>query len=267
MFYSLVFKLKALNSGIIHTYPGEKIHGMFFSILKMNNSELAKKLHDNIGHKPFTVSSFLGKKVDKPLVIEKEKSYYIRMTFLEDNVFNSIAINMFKNKFDKKKLDIDNIKFLVTKLYFHEKQSKWTGITTEEELFKIDNVKNEIKLRFYTPTLLKVENDCLYYPKPEKVFGDLLKKFNRVSSKKIKEEIIKDFNEIKISNMKIYKKKVYMSNYYLKGFVGDVVFSVDRNNNTLAKIVNLLSKFAFFSGVGYKTAMGLGQVKDLKEDT
>jgi CRISPR/Cas system endoribonuclease Cas6 (RAMP superfamily) len=35
----------------------------------------------------------------------------------------------------------------------------------------------------------------------------------------------------------------------------------DRRDEAMARLLNLLADFAFYSGVGYKTTMGMGMVK------
>ncbi|WP_368493436.1 CRISPR-associated endoribonuclease Cas6 [Marinitoga sp. 1154] len=261
MFYSVVVELKALETGVIPTYPGKKIHGMFFNVLKKASEEVSKKLHQNFNNKAFTVSSFLGKKVDEPVSIMKNKRYYIRLTFLNEKIFNLFTVTMFKNKIFKKEIYIENIKFSILRVIFDEEQSKWAGVLSIDELLSKKDYSNKIKLKFYTPTLFRVGDKHLRYPDAKKIYTGLLNKFNKYSEYKFNESIKEEFSNIKIINKRIRKKRVFINNFYLEGFVGDVEFEISQGNNELLKIVNILSEFSFYAGIGYKTTMGMGQVR------
>jgi CRISPR-associated endoribonuclease Cas6 len=261
IFYSVVVILRAKRDGIIPIYPGKKIHGLFFNILKNANEELAYRLHSNINNKAFTVSSFLGHNIDEPMKIINGRKYYIRITFLEDNIFNLFTTIMLKNKVFKKEIAIENIEFSIVKILFDKTESKWSGFLTSEELLNINDYNNKITLNFYTPTLFRDGDKHVRYPVADKIFISLFNKFNKYSTFKLDEKIKDEFSNIEILRKRIRRKKVFFNNFYLEGFTGDVEFVIPESNLELIKTVNILSEFAFYSGVGYKTTMGLGQVR------
>ncbi|APT75359.1 hypothetical protein XO10_02095 [Marinitoga sp. 1135] len=260
IFYSIVIELKALESGVIPTFPGKKIHGLFFNILKDVDKEISYKLHEDKNYKPFTVSSFLGKKIDEPVTILKGKRYYIRMTFLEEKIFILFTTKIFKNKIFKEKINIEDISFSIIRIIFDKEHSKWANLLTIDDLLK-ENYDNKISLTFITPTLFKTGDKHLRYPDPEKIFNSLLIKFNKYSPYKLNEKVKEKFNTIKIIQRKTHLKYIYFPNFYLQGFTGNVVFEIPEDNYELKKTANILSDFAFYAGVGYKTTMGLGQTR------
>ncbi|GAB6190135.1 hypothetical protein JCM30566_18780 [Marinitoga arctica] len=239
---------------------------MFFNVLKKANEEVSKKLHQNFNNKAFTVSSFLGKKVDEPVSIIKNKRYYIRVTFLDEKIFNLFTVTMFKNKIFKEEINIENIKFSILRVIFDKEQSKWAGVLSVDEMLSKKEYSNKIELKFYTPTLFKIGDKHLRYPDEEKIYTGLLNKFNKYSESKINESIKDEFSGIKIINKNIRRKRVFISNFYLEGFVGNVEFEIPPENIELIKVVNILSEFAFYAGVGYKTTMGMGQVKRVNNE-
>ncbi|WP_335743682.1 CRISPR-associated endoribonuclease Cas6 [Thermosipho sp. 1070] len=244
---------------------GKSYMDCFFDILKNANERLAEQVHEEDNYKPFTVSSILGKRTDRLIIIEKGRKYYIRITFLNEEAFNFFTIKIFKSKYSKEKLKINDIEFYISNVIFHEKQSKWAGILTENELLSTNYNNNVIKLRFYTPTLFRIGDKHLGYPFPDKVFKSLLKKFNKYAEFKINEDYANMFSDIEILNKRTYKKRVYMRNYYLDGFIGTVEYKIPTDDRNFFKVIHMLADFAFFSGVGYKTTMGFGQVKKLGE--
>ncbi|SHF25682.1 CRISPR-associated endoribonuclease Cas6 [Marinitoga hydrogenitolerans DSM 16785] len=261
MFYSVVVELKPLETSIIPEYPGKKIHGLFYSLINASNKKLSKLLHETKIKKAFTVSTFLGKRVDKPIIIEKNKKYYIRITILDESLFNFFALALYQKKMKKEKVKIGEIEFEILRILYDKKHSKWADIFIEDEIFNRQVEESKVKLRFYTPTLFKVGDKHLRYPDPEKIFSGLLEKFNLYGTHKINSEIKNKFNKISITYKKIYQKKVYIRNFYLEGFIGETEFKVPEEEKELMKIVNILSEFAFYAGIGYKTTMGMGQAK------
>lgn len=259
MFYSPLLKLKALSNGTIKHYAGKKIHGWFFKVLKQADEILSAALHENISDKSFTVSSFLNHNVSKPVEIEEGKSYIIRITLLEDTIFELFTNQVFEEKMRNEPVQIEDVKFSVEG-YLLSQVHKWSGFTSEEELFKIPHSENLIQIRFYTPTCFRIGDLHLREPDPEKVFTSLLRKFNKYSSIKIDESIAERFKEIKIKEQDTIQKRVYLPNFYIQGFVGKVVFEIPDDENLLLA-AHVLSEFAFYSGVGYKSTMGLGQAK------
>ncbi|MGC9770988.1 CRISPR-associated endoribonuclease Cas6 [Fervidobacterium islandicum] len=264
MFYSPILILKSLDDGTINHYAGKKIHGWFFKVLKQADEVVSSILHSNISDKSFTVSSFLGHNVSKPIQIEKGKNYTIRITLLEDRIFELFTNQVFEEKLKNAPVQIENVEFTVEG-YTLDQTHKWSGFISEEELFKIDHSERIIKMKFYTPTCFRIGDLHLREPDPEKVFTSILRKFNKYSSIKIDESIAERFKEIKIKEQDTIQKRVYFPNFYIQGFVGTVVFEVP-DDEKLLLAAHVLSEFAFYSGVGYKSTMGLGQAKREKPE-
>uniref|UniRef100_A0A832MVW9 CRISPR-associated endoribonuclease Cas6 n=2 Tax=Fervidobacterium pennivorans TaxID=93466 RepID=A0A832MVW9_FERPE len=262
MFYSPILKFRALEDGAINFYAGRKIHGWFFKVLKEADAELSNELHSNISDKSFTVSSFIGHNVSKPLEVKEGKTYLVRVTLLEDRLFELFTNRVFEQNLSSEPMRIDDVSFAFDGFVI-DKNHKWSGVTSEEELFSLDNSENIITMKFFTPTLFRIGDLHLRAPEPEKVFTSLLRKFNKYSSIKLNEGLAERFKEIKILEQDVVQKKVYFPGFYLQGFVGRVVFWVPSDSELLVA-ANVLSRFAFYSGVGYKVTMGLGQAKRIE---
>jgi len=259
VFYSPLLKFRALEDGVINNYAGKKIHGWFFKILKEADEEISKELHGNISDKSFTVSSFLGHNVSRPIEIRKGEEYTIRITLLEDRLFELFTNQIFETKMLDENVRIEDVTFSVDG-YTIDQMHKWSGFISEEELFKMDNTDNMIKMKFYTPTSFRIGDLHLRAPEPDKVFTSILRKFNKYSSIKIDEKISEKFKAIRIIEQDVFQKKVYFKDFFIQGFVGTVIFQIP-DDKELLTAANVLSRFAFYSGVGYKSTMGLGQAK------
>ncbi|BBE31739.1 hypothetical protein OSSY52_18800 [Tepiditoga spiralis] len=257
-----MIELKAKNNGIISTYSGQKIHGLFFKLLKEANKELADTIHNNTLSKAFTISTFLNEKIGTPIEFRKGKKYYFRVTFLSDEVYEIFLTKLYKNRLLRKSIKVGDIYFLINRIFFNESENEWANTFNIENIIAKDNFKSVIKLKFITPTLFKIGDKYLKEPDVEKIFNGLLKKFNLYNEIKIDDSIKNKFLDIKIKNKNIKPKKVYLTKFFIEGFIGEVEFEIPKE---IVKIVNILLEFSFYSGIGYKTTMGFGQVKILKE--
>ena len=100
------------------------------------------------------------------------------------------------------------------------------------------------------------------FPQPELVFSSLLKRWNAFSELKIPEEHAAYFPSIKVSSYDLRTQLVHFSRYKIIGFKGEVEYELPGNaSEGFRREVNALADFASYSGVGAKTAMGMGQVR------
>jgi len=269
IFYSIVLEMKALQPGVYLEFPGKKIHGFLFNAIKEANEKLSQHVHDILNLKPFTVSPIFGTRYGGPTYIEEGKIYRIRATFLEDKLFEFFASKVMRDKILKNKLSIGAIEFLVNKVILDTSRSEWSSIFSPKYFFQENReFKTEITLSFITPTLFRTGDLHLSNPNAEIMFSGLFNKFNKYSDLKLDESIAEKLKAINISKEDIKVRKVYFDKFYLQGFTGDVTFVVDesfKEDKELLTAFNLLSEFSYYSGVGYKTTMGLGQVKVSKE--
>ncbi|KAF2961051.1 CRISPR-associated endoribonuclease Cas6 [Fervidobacterium sp. 2310opik-2] len=263
MFYSSTITLIAQNDTVISNFIGKKIHGWFFKLLKEADEQLSTVLHSNISNKSFTVSSFIGQNVSKPLTVEKGKPYHIRVTFLEDRLFEIFSSRFFETKLLNEGVSIEQAEFVVDSFSIGN-LNRWSGYISEEELFEYDNTDKQVTMKFYTPTLFKIGDIHLREPDPSKVFTSLLLKFNTYSKIKLDDGLKDRFDQIKVVYNDTVQKRVYLPGYYMQGFVGTVTFEAPEDEK-ITEAMNILSRFAFYSGVGYKTTMGLGQASRIEE--
>jgi len=257
----VVIKLRALKDGIYDFYPVQKIHSFFLGLIRESDEQMSKQLHDEHKEKSFTVSSFLGKDIGRSIEIQKGGYYFIRLTILDEEVFNAMMSSLLEKNVLRGNVRIGNIDYSITEIFFDNESSKWASHISAEDLLKSSYTSNLIGLRFYTPTLFRSGDLHCKQPIPEKVFTSLFKKFNRYSEEKIDEDIKKRFKNITIHEKKTQSRRVTLRNFYLEGFIGDVTFKVPEQDKQLIRVANTLADFAFYAGVGYKTTMGLGQVQ------
>ena len=257
MFNNIVIKLKAINSGKLRVYPGQKIHAMFLKIVNEVSESESELLHKQDDIKGFTVSSILGLSGENGYDIEKNCYYYIKISTFYDKLFKIFSMAAFKKKILNQILNLEDINFKIINVYFDKRQSKWAGVFNLEKIMEKDCLNDEVCLKFHTPTLFKTGDSFLTRPDNEKVFNSLLRKYNKYSSMKIDDELKAKFKEIEIKKDMTSIKGVRFKNARFRGFVGRVVYHIPEDEE-LRQVVEVLADFAEYGGVGYKTTMGLG---------
>ncbi len=122
-------------------------------------------------------------------------------------------------------------------------------------------VRNQFTFHLKSPTSFRSQGQQILFPTPELFFGSLMQKWNAFARKKITREIAEDFKKILVTRYSLETQEVSFSDYKIIGFTGEVSYKLPSGIDPMVKIVvNALARFAPYSGVGYKTPMGLGWV-------
>lgn len=117
---------------------------------------------------------------------------------------------------------------------------------------------------FLTPLVFKKAGNKSPWPYPEarSILASVLQKWNQFSdSVKFEDPQIIEEAALHISphSFRIQSQRVEMDGSRFAGAIGSAAFHIEKDE--LRQIMNLAGRFAEFSGIGAKTAMGLGAVK------
>lgn len=116
-----------------------------------------------------------------------------------------------------------------------------------------------IELNFLSPTLFRRSGASLVLPEPELVFGSLLRTWNAFSHLQLPPYEPVDLSTLMISRHRIHTQMVDFGAYRLLGFVGQVRYMIPPDTPAqFRQVLNCLADYACFSGVGYRTTMGMG---------
>ncbi len=182
--------------------------------------------------------------------------------------------------------------FLLEEVVLVDDPSSWTGFTMCEELVRQVQMRpihrsETLTLEFASLTTVSWVNRTnktyggysALLPLPHYIFPMLAVRWNElvppalaqmVQVKRI-EEYIQD-DGIIISDHDLCSHYVTFTNHPQKGFIGTCQYQLRGPDEpttpeaplTVRQQILLLARFAFYSGIGYKTAMGLGQTRLLE---
>ena len=138
---------------------------------------------------------------------------------------------------------------------------------TYNDLFKKvyleNNYQNYETYKFYTPTAFKSDGCYINIPNVYLIFNSILTKYDAFSSTtKLKDEklLSEICSRVNISSYKLHSSSFALEGVKIPSFVGEYTVSV-HGDERLKKLVSMLLEFSAYSGVGIKTALGMGATK------
>jgi len=283
-----------LASITVHLFPVEKamlpptmghyVHAAFLDISRQMDDKIAERLHQDLPYKPFTVSPLQGR-FDKQgkgrISIRAGTECWIRFTILEDHLLSAVVRFFLDSK--SSMLRLGDSMFQVTKVTTDEDKNNghWSACTTFEELMDNSSPFDKLNIRFYSPTTFKVRDQAMnssqnyVFPDPVHCFQSWLRKWNALSTIHVDEDVLLAFidQHLQFSRYSIKTRIMNFGGYKQLGFVGDCEYrfvnnvsggssnGTSRRSEDLLKQAETLARFAFYSGTGYKTTMGMGQTR------
>lgn len=120
----------------------------------------------------------------------------------------------------------------------------------------------KIKLEFMSPTSFKTDGNYSFFPQLTLIYQNLLRRWNTFSdADTLDEELIVTelIKHTKISDYRLNSQQFSLEKTRIPAFKGSIDIRADRAL-MVPKILALLAMYAEFSGIGIKTALGMGGI-------
>lgn len=118
-----------------------------------------------------------------------------------------------------------------------------------------------VKLNFVTPAMFKQNHKPCYIPCPERYFSSVIAKLNEFENASIKSvDFILAWNSSRVIDYNLTSEKFNVTGLMLKGMLGNITIMPPIKSDQLQLLKTVLA-YAQFSGVGAKTAQGMGGFK------
>lgn len=281
--YSCVAFLTAEAPAALPATQGHHAHAAFLDLVNRVDPALAKWLHDAPGRKPFTVSPLRGLPAPRAGLIEVPAGWrcWLRFTFLAQPVFATFLAALLHGA-DALRLQLGSGSFLVTEVRCTPGSHPWAGWTTAETLAaqmrggpaRTAGPSSSFSFELATPTAWSLGGDrgrrIEVLPTPALFFGSLLSTWNAWFGDalgRIGPEL-RDYlaEAVVVSYMHLETRMFRYRDHLQVGTVGRVTYRLLGPPDTAeARILAALADFAFYAGVGYRTTMGMGQVRLLPD--
>jgi len=258
-------------SMLIHFFPQSKLsrsasggrwlHGLIFSLFDRISCEYAKYIHQQYDYKSFTLSPLLTEKSGNE--INEGQICQIRLTLLEDQKVTELLAIL--AEINQKELRLGNTTISIHKVQVSpETNNIWVAYQTWEELVETPPTEF-INLQWHSPTAIKQKHRNSLFPIPETIFHSWQKRWLKISPLPLPQELSPEdwFNFSQVSNYKLQTTTVYFNSFKQKGFKGKASYEI-QGSDSIKRTANILSRFAFYCGTGYKTTIGMGQTTVVK---
>lgn len=271
---SLVCHVRPERPATLPPHLGRAAHAALLRLLHEADPSLAAQLHDEDGPKPFTCTSLVGPR-GRAGEVEPRGRYWLRFTALNDAVAHALDAWA---RGGSQQVELDGVAFAVEEIARTPAQHPWAAESTYEELAARwliprppggeaeQAVPWRIGLQFTTPTAFRSGGKQIPVPLPDLVFGSLVERWNAYAPITLAEEARRYGAEcVAISRYVLRSRAVgYKESAIKVGATGECWYSALNRDHYWLAVLNLLADFAFWSGVGAQTAIGMGQVRRLR---
>ncbi|MEL6407016.1 MAG: CRISPR system precrRNA processing endoribonuclease RAMP protein Cas6 [Chloroflexota bacterium] len=257
------------------TYLGRAAHKITLGLLQQVSIELATELHNLNDRMPLTVSD---------LFQSNDEFHWMRVTGLREDVVNALhELTQLDN------LNFDGWRVHYALIHMHD----WSGETTIANLIEDSwHDSRNIKIEFQTPAVFKSKGLYRPLPLPDLTFKSLFSSWeslveadeNTVLPYTPTRQVLETFLNYAVSvrYYNVRAQHVQMKHNPIQAFSGNVHYNVEKPTRALQRAaqrnephtadvmthyadltcwLNLLTDFGFYSGVGAKTAQGLGMMR------
>jgi CRISPR-associated endoribonuclease Cas6 len=265
---SLVLTVAPTKPVTMSDYLGRAVYRFWLHYLDKIDSSLPQQLHDGQGPKPFTCSSLVGGQRIANHVCRHtpEAPVWFRITGLTATIsshLQQLAADM------PKKIELDGVEFRVLSATMNNEDHPWAGQTSVEQisapfLLSKRQPNYRMKFNFASPTTFRSGGYSQPVPLAGWLFGSLLDRWNAFSPVALSSDVRRFAEEcVVLSRYQLRTRAIPYKNIVQTGCIGVAYYNILNRDRYWANILNLLAEFAFYSGVGYQTTVGLGQVQHL----
>lgn len=241
MLAELRMKVEADNPSFGY-FQSSNMQGVLMEHIK---SEYAERLHAQ-GIKPYSQSLISGEEKEWVVKTCTQEAYQEIILPLLDSEFTSFAI-------EKKGIHV-----LI-------QEKRFSTINKKELLheFYSDAGSRYLNLEFLTPTSFKSDGKYVIIPELRYIYQSLMNKYSALAENM--EMYDEETLEQLLHNSSIIRYRLRSTSFPVEGvkipsFQGEIGIKIT-GTDTMARYIRLLVRFGEYSGVGIKTAIGMGALK------
>jgi CRISPR-associated endoribonuclease Cas6 len=291
--FAIMLRLHPVEAGWLSPTSGSQAHAAFLDIVRQSDPELAERLHQADQRRPFTVSLLQGfnhltreqyedaMAYGKKVLVSPGQVYWLRFTMLDTVVFGTL-VQHFLARPNFSAIRIGDTYFEIGRLigppYPNGTSNPWVAHSSFAELSLSTEPLSRYQFEFASPTAFslgqqKWGKQMHLFPDPARLFEGLARQWEafapeplRLSTKGLSTQ---DFAAWCIENLVVNRynletRTLHFRKFNQIGFQGKITYDLKGDAHAPeARWLTPLARFALFSGVGYKTTMGMGQTRCL----
>jgi CRISPR-associated endoribonuclease Cas6 len=251
---AMAIALKHARSHCLSVTDARFAHAAVMKTITDVDATMGHDLHAAQQYKPITLA----------ILSANHTSAVLRLTFINHNGIH--YANVLMSEWIKKPfLLLGNTECEIDGVDINN--HPWSGIQSWTSLMALDPSDHQLTFEFKTPTAInKVDDQNKRFtgllPDPQSIFSGLARKWNSLGGPILQGDFINFINTggCVVSNYQIGTTTFQLPNYKQIGFIGRVTYEFRKNDTACIRSIYSLSRFSFFSGIGYHTTQGMGTV-------
>ncbi len=273
--YAIVLRLAAASRGSLSAEHGDHARAALLNLIREGDSPLAQKLHDDNNAKPYTISLIQGGKRSKDGAQhfgEGDVAEW-RFTLLIEPAFEALLRKYLLNR-ALPHIRIGVVRFAIVDAFASGTGHPDSGHISVSELNErwngsAENLQKNIKLDFHSPTAFNLGQDpeTRHYrirssPDARTLFSTLRKRWVKLGGIDAGDEFdawVDQNLEQTVINLQTHTLRV--EKRLITGFMGQVEYRLYGTNLHWLPYLHLLANLTFWTGAGYQTTRGMGQVR------
>jgi CRISPR-associated endoribonuclease Cas6 len=296
-----LLKVRARVSGLLPAFWGTLVQGAWLNWVQQVDPTLSARLHAENQERPFTCSALWLpdreaqvrlQEAGQRISVQQGQVCWLRLTLLDDALFGpfarqTLAVSGQENpRVTMPLLTLNGIPFDLLEMVVEERggrgEASWSGWSSYTKLVVESQARQarqleRLTLEFDTPTGFGGVDrpwgrETALVPEPVRVFGGLARRWQRFASARLAEAVelepLTRYMEerMHIEEYALHTQRLHLRQSLLLGFVGRCTYLLppDDAADRLRRQVHLLADYAFYAGVGHKTAQGLGRVRRIE---
>ncbi|MGZ3610993.1 MAG: CRISPR system precrRNA processing endoribonuclease RAMP protein Cas6, partial [Ktedonobacteraceae bacterium] len=265
--HSIILELCANNAGTIAVHRGDHTHALFLDLVRQVDPVLSSRLHGEPEYRPFTVSMLSGvNRRNGKAFLQMGQPYRLRVTLLDGgHLWQNLSAYFLQSNPITLRLDKAEFSMMRVLTTSSADMTGWAGYADWQTLAATSSRK-AITMRFASPSAFSMgDRRFALFPEPILLWDSLMRSWNRYAPDvlQIDKTAMRDFvtHNVTVSDYNLHTTCLYFPKYAQKGFIGTCSYSIQETSNACAPQLSALAEFARYSGVGYKTTMGMGQTR------
>lgn len=252
--HAIVVHLGAAERGVLPASLGRAIHAQVLDWFRQADPSISEAIHQR-QESPISLSGLMGKRRSTGVQIGDEFSF--RISLLEGDLMEPLLRGL--EVFHPQQITLGQFPFTIRRINMLPGTDPWVGSADYGLLARSPVTQNDLTLRFASPTSFKLKEGqgIQPFPLPESVFGSLQRRWNAFAPEGLRFPAM-NWSGL-VSDYDLKTQKFRMENSVERGAIGWVRYRFPDPEQ--ARIATILAHFAFFAGVGRKTAMGMGQTR------
>lgn len=297
-----LFKVRARAAGLLPAFWGTLVQGAWLDWVQQVDPTLSARLHADNQERPFTCSALWLpdreaqvrlQEAGQRISVQQGQTCWLRLTLLDGALFGPFARQTLaaseqgNPRATMPLLTLNGIPFDLLEMVVEERgergEASWSGWTSYAKLVAENQARSARRLErltlvFDSPTGFggvdrSWGRETTMVPEPVRVFGGLARRWHRFApaalAEAIEPEALAHYLEerVRIEEYDLRTQRLHLRQAPLLGVVGQCTYLLppDDVEDRLRRQVHLLADYAFYAGVGHKTAQGLGRVRRVAE--